>query len=209
MKKILTFLGDVHGKFKQLPTPLIYEKMNETIIQVGDMGIGFGAKNETKLRLERPNFYFIRGNHDNPARCKKYKSYLGDFGFLEEFNLFFFGGAHSIDQAYRTEGVDWWPSEEQSIEECHKALDAYEKAKPEIVVSHDGPSSLFSKDAPMSIRNFQSSRTSQVLQDMLEIHAPKLWVFGHHHTGKTFFYNKCLFRCLGELQKHTSPIVDF
>lgn len=49
----------------------------------------------------------------------------------------------------------------------------------------------------MSSGKIITTITGLLLQNMLEIHAPKLWVFGHFHQDKVFLYKNTLFVCLG------------
>lgn len=113
--------------------------------------------------------------------------------------MFFVSGAWSIDQAFRVEGRDWWRDEELSVADGMKALDAYAVAKPQVMVSHDGPESIF-LGGPMTIPNYHRSRTSTLLEAMLEAHAPELWIFGHHHVSRDFVEGSTRFRCLDELE---------
>ena len=100
---MLTFLGDVHGKFNQIP----YHQLGTGLtVCVGDLGIGFPNQDPPVIPA---HFRFIRGNHDNPEVCRQHPNYLGEYGFLQNPDLFFVGGADSIDKSHRTPGGDWWP----------------------------------------------------------------------------------------------------
>lgn len=191
-----TLLGDVHGKLSRIP------KLDHGIIQVGDMGLGFCARDQEGLRVGgRGDLWFIRGNHDNPARCRTMPNYLGDWG--GDSSLFWLGGAWSIDRAWRVEGRDWWPDEEVGYLAGCDALTAYIAAKPRVMISHDGPESLFSEGGPMGIRGYRKSGTANLLQAMLEAHQPEAWFFGHHHISRDFVVGPTRFRCLAELETAT------
>jgi len=166
----IRLLGDVHADYR---TWLGLTDDCEASIQLGDFGIGFAEPPPW-----RPNHVFIRGNHDNPELCKKREDYLPS-GVLCG-NIFPIGGAFSIDQHLRTEGVDWWRDEEHSYAELNDLIDKVVELKPAIIVSHAAPSSvvryLFGFEA--------QSRTEQALQRIFEIHQPKVWAFAHYHIHR-------------------------
>ena len=204
MNKI-QLVGDIHGHFGKFQK--IIENFNGTTIQLGDLGIGFPQKiinpayvfdntqpytiNILTNFIDNGSWFYIRGNHDSPNLCRKYKNYLGEYGIFK--NLFFVSGAWSIDREFRKENVDWWADEELSINQLHEMLDLYEKTKPEIVISHECPSRILKHLHSRII----STRTGQALDGMLEIHVPNAWYFGHHHKSFQMTYeNKCHFQCL-------------
>lgn len=104
----------------------------------------------------------------------------------------------SIDKHLRTPGIDWWEEEELSIPEFYQVLDNYESIKPNIIISHDCPTEVFNiKD---------TSRTRQFMDTMLEIHRPKLWIFGHHHMSINKNVNNTNYICLNELETYIIKI---
>lgn len=175
-------------------------KRPHPVIQVGDMGVGFVSTATQRYKLDaRDDLWFIRGNHDDPALCRASRRYMGDWGSSEQ--TFWVGGALSIDRHLRIEGRDWWPEEELSAVQMTQAFDDYCEARPRLMITHDGPTSLFEgASAPMSIRNYQRNATSSLLEAMLQEHKPDVWVFGHHHVSRTFTHENVLFRCLSELE---------
>ncbi len=185
-----TFVGDVHGKLYMLPLP-----GSGPVVQVGDLGIGFiSAEADCANVMCRNDFWFIRGNHDNPDLCRKHPRYLGDWGAHE--TMFWVSGAWSFDHHYRVEGVDWWRDEELSTADGNLAFEAYVEAKPRVMVTHDGPASLFSNGGPMELYDFQRTSTATLLQAMFEAHQPEVWLFGHHHKSTAFTVGPTHFRCL-------------
>ena len=69
------FIGDIHGYKYELSLVLDNLPQDVTsVIQVGDMCVGFGQGDfwheSLEYMLEKVNGRFIRGNHDNPAMCK-------------------------------------------------------------------------------------------------------------------------------------------
>ena len=208
------FIGDVHGKFRQY-RELIRDKKNT--IQVGDMGVGFrwahGPK-EGEFTQNPPfdamvegNHRFIRGNHDNPSVCRGHKQWIAD-GRVEN-DTMFIGGAVSIDRAYRTEGYSWWPDEELSTKELNELVDKYDDNLPEIMVTHDCPESIAEimvglvptiSNGLAKLDPQHASRSRQAFQSMLDMHRPRLWVYGHWHTSFDRVIDGTRFVCLAELE---------
>ena len=202
-------VGDVHGEFERLKK-LIYAA-KDTVLQLGDLGIGFPRQvvnpaffidntapymlnTITDFQWDRRKFVFIRGNHDNPAVCVVHKNYLGNFGVFKD--MFYMSGAWSIDRAYRKEGVDWWPEEELEMAQCYDALEMYKSVKPDIVLTHDCPTSILTR---IHSHPFET-RTGQLLQTMLDEHKPKHWFFAHHHVSWQEKVNGVNFKCLNCLE---------
>ena len=204
----LTIIGDVHGKFteySQLLRKLHAKDHALTTIQLGDLGIGF-PKQTPKILVFPEKSKFFRGNHDAPIAARNHPNYLGDYGSLniDGHNIFYVGRAWSIDQAFRKAGVSWWPEEELTAEELTDAFNAYVEAKPDIMITHDGPSqatayilnqySVFDGE-----QGVISTRTGRALSDMFSAHQPKLWVFGHWHRDWIKNIRGTKFVCLNEL----------
>ncbi len=184
----MRFIGDVHGRWAQYET--IADEVDNSI-QVGDFGIGFGSEPP----LLPPGHKFIRGNHDNPAKCQVYGNYMGDYGSRND--MFWAGGAYSIDRYYRTAGVDWWPEEELTKEQMEAALTAYAELKPRVMVSHMCPRSI--EERLFILIPGHPNRTHQFLEGLLNAWTPKIWIFGHYHRGRDTNINGCRYICLPEL----------
>jgi hypothetical protein len=195
----LALIGDVHGMFTEYYLPVLNQLGETPSIQIGDMGVGmFGL-----VLPEVPKQHkFIRGNHDSPEKCRAHPNYLGEFGYIEEWDLFYIGGAFSVDGYLRTWGIDWWDEEELGMKDANAALALYEEKKPRIVVSHDCPEgaklSLFSRRRPNYLNI--PTRTNQLLQAMFELWQPSFWYFGHHHISQKFQVKNTQFKCLGEVE---------
>jgi Calcineurin-like phosphoesterase len=212
MKK-LVFVGDVHTKVKQFGQLL--DKLltpGALVFQLGDMGLGFGS---TVLPKQPPQFRWIRGNHDDPAKCRAHPNYLGDYGYVLPLRLFYVAGAFSIDWEWRQEYMKvagsplWWPDEELSEIELGEAEVLYRKSKPEIMVSHECPSSVATALLlGLNVKGERAhSRTAQALQRMLEAHQPKHWVFGHYHVDRTMVLDGTVFRCCAELSPYELEVM--
>lgn len=210
----IVLIGDVHGDTH------IYQKMlrrrlaGRRTIQIGDMGIGFKGVGLHKMPL---NHRWIRGNHDNPQKCRDNYNYLGDWGILNDDSLFYLAGAFSIDRDSRIMGINWWQDEELSWIELQQAIDLYKEFKPRFVVSHEAPSEAAKRMLHEILAKTQGStdaayfaekmactmsRTSEALQVMFDAHQPKEWVFGHYHLDNTFDWKGTKFTCVGILKTY-------
>ncbi len=205
----MIFIGDVHGKFGAYKTIL---KSCQDSIQVGDMGVGFrhtSGMREGGMMANPPydymvagNHRFIRGNHDNPAVCRRHSQWIED-GHTEN-GMMFIGGGYSIDRAFRKEGYSWWSDEQLSEEDFLALREAYLILKPKVMVTHEPPAEVgeylirrLSIGMPLIIN---PSRTGRMLQHMWSGHSPQLWVFGHHHISFDQVIKATRFVCLAELE---------
>jgi Icc-related predicted phosphoesterase len=200
------FIGDVHGNKYELGLVLDNLPQDVTsVIQVGDMGVGFGQGDfwheSLEYALEQVNGRFIRGNHDNPAMCKTMKSWIQD-GIIED-DVMFVGGAWSIDRQWRTKDYDWWEDEELSYSGLNTLIGVYDYARPRVMVTHDCPLSvseeLFIKRGKSFSGTQYRTRTGAAFQEMFEMHKPKLWIFGHWHCDVDEVIDSTRFICLNEL----------
>ncbi len=197
----VVLVGDIHGNFKQI-IKTAHKHKNQLVIQIGDFGIGFSKNPKPKFP---ENLRFIRGNHDDPAKCQINPHYLGDFGFIPELDLFYVSGAWSIDEAKRVEGVDWWRDEQLNARQMNEAFDLYAKTKPKFVVSHDCPLFLYQEmnytNKPM-IQGGDYS-TPKFLESMWNYHRPAMWLYGHHHHYFTKNVKGTRFICLAATDKNS------
>jgi hypothetical protein len=204
---MVTFIGDVHGKFWKYGK--LIKKRKDTI-QVGDMGVGFfraggmgdhyeyaALQNPPHHAMMEGNHRFIRGNHDNLTVCAKHSQYIAD-GTIEN-DMMFIGGAFSIDRAWRTEGLDWWADEELSYLELGDLITKFLEVKPRIMVTHECPDSitnLLMNGMKLDI----PSRTRQAFDSMWVAHKPEYWIFGHWHKSFNQNIMGTQFVCLNELE---------
>jgi predicted phosphodiesterase len=191
----LCVIGDIHGEFIKYKEILDKVPDDSLSIQLGDIGLGSGV--DHFFPEHKSNNKFVRGNHDNPEICRTKESYLGDYGFKE--GIFYISGAFSIDYMYRKIGRDMWEDEQLSMEQLQKAIELYEKCKPEIVVSHECPNSV-SNRVIFSNVDYGRERTSMAMETMFDIHQPKIWCFGHYHDNRYFKIDKTEFHCIGMLE---------
>lgn len=203
----IRLIGDVHGKFGR------YRELIRDVpssLQLGDMGVGFSridwdgsrkwSSNPPYDAMAQGRHLFIRGNHDNPEVCQRHNFCVDDGNVVD--GIYCLGGATSIDRAWRTEGLDWWPDEQCSYAALECMIDDYAAIKPEIVCTHECPESIANMVlAAFNMRKIEDgSRTRQALERMFAIHQPRQWFFGHWHVSMCFEQNGTVFRCLNELE---------
>jgi hypothetical protein len=222
-KPWLRIIGDVHGRFDE------YVKLAneaEYSLQVGDLGFDYDCLKQ----LDPARHKVLAGNHENYGRWGTEKfihmqsgHWLGDFGIHEvpDFGkIFFVRGGFSIDFRYRKEGVDWFRDEELSYNQMQEALALFGALKPDFMFSHECPTDIAQAawgDFYWDGELIRPSMTAKLLQQMWSLHAPKHWLFGHHH--KVWSADLCgghttptKFRCVPELgfvdfDKDTKEIV--
>ncbi len=211
----MIFIGDVHGDFQGLGAVLkkvSAERPDEPIIQIGDLGVGFG---KSVPHYSVP-WKFFRGNHDNPDEARALPNHLGDFGYFGEEpplkGLFFVAGGLSVDKNFRLERYRagfwkepfWWPDEELSEESLEMAYETYKANQPNIVATHEPPAAIADLLTRMALASFSNdkrfpSRTGKWLERMLNVHQPQYWVFGHWHIRWRKKINSTVFYGLPEL----------
>lgn len=220
MKKTYRLIGDVHGKFSRYKK--ILDESPYPTIQVGDMGVGFRhtsdgvnhnagdfSTNPPYDKMVEGGHRFIRGNHDNPAVCKRHSQYINDGDY--EDGTMFIGGALSIDKAYRHEGFSYWPDEEIDTLGLNDLVDHYVTLKPRVMITHECPeevaeqivdhdrASMNRKAYPTKLDPAYASRTRQAFQSMWSAHSPEEWYFGHWHVPFDHVLRGTRFVCLPEL----------
>ena len=216
---IMRIISDVHGcitkrhRFQDLPSYIeLCQELgpNDYSVQLGDLGFNYTELNI----LDHTRHKFVAGNHDNYDSCFHSKCCLGNFGLqtLGPFKFYFVRGGFSIDKKARVRDEvlhgqkSWWDNEELSHAQGLTLLEEYERIKPDVVLSHDCPSSIsFLLGNPEMLLAFGWPRnmitsSQELMQQMIEIHSPKLWIFGHYHKNWEVTYHKTRFMCLAERQ---------
>lgn len=223
-KTRLALIGDVHGKIGNYLA--IVSKLRVPSIQLGDMGLGdafFAPPHGADLPLLNGH-RFLRGNHDSPELCRAHPNYLGEFGLERKTGIFWISGAFSVDWERRLPSNSWWPDEELQDQQWEQLFAEYERIRPSFVISHECPASVnkFMLDsivpAPAdSAYSFEAvgrgvewyvrekrkcapSITCRKLDDLLAIHQPARWAFGHYHMSWEGKLNSTHFFCVAELQ---------
>jgi len=206
--------GDTHGEIdihklnkKNFPEQKTLTKSDYVII-AGDFGcIWSGGRRDTWLLnwLEEKNFttLFVCGNHENfsllydyPIETWRggkihkindsvYHLMRGQIFEIEDKTFFTFGGAASIDKAYRKPFRSWWPEEIPSRAEFEEALNtlAVYNNQVDYCITHTAPSDIIAH------LDLEGEKLSDPTVGMLDIFektiAFKHWYFGHFHQDKT------------------------
>lgn len=193
----LTFIGDVHGA----------KNWYRECCLNADYSIQLGDLTNSPMFYQyfdelNPNHHkYIHGNHDW-LKGPMPPHYLGAYGTweLEELGLkiCYLSGAYSVDRKRRTlDNRDpVHDNEELSYTELNDAIDYIVKQQPDVIVTHTAPYSTFDNLILLPHYGKIKSRTSQALDIILEQWQPTLWVFGHFHQNRHFYYNKTTFICV-------------
>jgi len=195
----VTIIGDVHGKYDRYHKIIRQTEYVPYSIQIGD----FGFKYDTLKNVDSTKHLIMPGNHDNYDTCYNYPHFLGDYGYtsLNRIEFFYYRGANSIDRQYRTIGIDWWEEEQVTIDQFMKARELYRQTKPDIVITHDCPEQIAIQMLEPNGRIYQNI-TGWALQELFNIHQPKMWFFGHWHKSRQIQYGNTKFVCLDELETY-------
>ena len=195
----ITLIGDVHGKYDRYHKIIRQIEKHPYTLQIGD----FGFRLDTLKNVDSTKHLIVGGNHDNYDICWNYPHFLGDYGYtsLNKVEFFYYRGACSIDRQYRTVGIDWWENEQVSIDQFMKARELYRTIKPKIVITHDCPQNIASMMLEPGQRVYENM-TGWALQELLNIHQPNYWFFGHWHQSRTMQYGNTKFICLDELETY-------
>lgn len=208
--------GDMHGgndckKVFDLANKngLVFTKKDYLII-AGDFGaLWFGDYRDDALLMELNDLGFtilvVDGNHENHAvldslpvetwnggKVHKIREHIihlmrGQVFNVDGLKIFSFGGADSVDKAWRIPSISWWKREMPSDEEYKEGLENLEKHdyKVDIVITHTCPSIIFNE-----VRNVFDKQTTRI-EDYLGDIATKLefnyWIFGHFHHDATIY----------------------
>jgi hypothetical protein len=93
------------------------------------------------------------------------------------------GGAFSVDYEHRTEGKDWWSSEEPTAEEARKLIAG---GPVDILITHDAPAGVQLKgDFELAEELVgRAERTRVLLRDVVDSLAPRHVFCGHWHQRR-------------------------
>jgi len=213
-------IGDVHGKFDEYYNLVKDEKSS---FQIGDFGFGNKWLMLHYLNLD-PKFHKVgQGNHDpHDILNEDAKNWTGRYGpiSVDGHDIFWIGGALSIDLAYRVvEWISrdrnpayrtWWANEQLTYQEMRDCEKKWKNKKPRIVFTHTCPrfiilNHLKGNKSGNIMDSFgwgsdYTDMTSQFLEHLWGIHKPDLWIFGHFHKSWNQVIDGTEFRCLAELE---------
>lgn len=174
-RKMTRLIGDIHGDMQAYSNII---SGCDRSIQVGDFGQGFITHS-----LAVPGKHeYIRGNHDDPFRCKMDAAWIPD-GTIEN-DVMFVGGAWSIDWAYRIPGLTWWEDEECSVAALQHFIDKYLEVRPRVMITHECPDNIAGiMCSSLGKTKYDiPSRTRDAFEIMWNHHKPEYWIFGHWHV---------------------------
>lgn len=209
----IRIIGDVHQKYDQY---LQLTKNVDYSVQIGDLGY---HNDRIADAVDCMKHKFFPGNHDNHDNDYELPNCLGRFGYYSNyeigFKFFFVSGGFSLDKHirqryYLSTGIkSYFENEELSQAEGLDCLDLYEYIKPDIVLSHEAPRSIvhyFTNKEILLKFGFDpytfTTSTSELLDQMLKIHRPKLWIFGHYHKSWQKEMSGTQFILLNELEHY-------
>lgn len=188
--KMIRFIGDIHG---DKDTYLQLIDGVERSVQIGDMGTNY----KFLEGVDGSHHKFFGGNHENYETIHECPGHLGDFGEItgSDHKIFFVRGAWSIDGLGRSpELASSLTCEQLSHVQRINAIEAYDKLRPDILVSHEGPLHMLWRmvDSPP----YTQTWTNHMLDNMHYIHKPKIHIFGHYHRDLDEVVDGCRYICL-------------
>lgn len=207
--------GDTHGDIdfnKLLADNLKHLTAEDYVIVCGDCGVLFFPREQEKMIKMYSSLpftvLFVDGNHENFDLLESYPVeewhggkihrisdklihlMRGQVFELEGHTFFTFGGAFSIDKAWRKPGISWWPQEmpsDEEVEEGFKNLEKYHN-QVDYVLTHDCPITI---GRLLSIYTYKAengnvilAKSNEVLEQILNRIEFKHWYFGHYHVDK-------------------------
>jgi predicted phosphodiesterase len=211
-------VGDIHGKTGRFKKEIYNKYPEESFIQVGDWGFK-KAWNSLEDFADPERLQIVSGNHDDPNAYTKSSFWLGNFGIVK-FNglsFFFIRGGISIDRVYReaqyingNSDKTWWSTEELSFREMLLCMELYEKAKPDVLITHAAPTPIKNKIVGKNrtndiVRKFGfelnwDENTGLLIDECIKMHTPKMHAFGHLHKSFDKEVDGCRYICLKELE---------
>lgn len=200
--------GDTHGDYNDFQYRLrsLPVGSGDTVIVCGDFGFVWEEPQEGELLsklAEMPfSIAFVDGNHENFDLLEMYPVVSWNGGnahriagnifhlmrgqcFTIEGKTFFtFGGAYSVDKAFRAEGRSWWHQEipdsedyrtaRQTLESCGYAVD--------YVLTHTVPQSVI--HCLGLVPDAHDAELTGYLEWLYETLSFRMWYAGHFHVNR-------------------------
>lgn len=197
----ILLVGDTHGNRQWLRNVVLTRAEREgveAVFQLGDFGYWQKDSDFVKTAADcAVPFYFLDGNHENhpllprgalgPINVAGNLHYVPRGSRLEwdGVTVLVVGGAHSIDRAYRTPGVDWFPEEDISEQDFNSAVMA---GQCDVMLAHDAPGFAHLPlatpyDAAWRAELPACAKNRDVVGAIVDSVRPSLYVHGHYHAA--------------------------
>lgn len=211
----ITIFGDTHLDGTAHYLSLAAEQ--DYSLHVGDLCLGYPGEqafeNEVELRrLDPERHRVLRGNHDNPANFRTLPQHRGSGPFLwpDGRRAFAVNGAYTMNpDRYRT-GMNHWFDEEHTHAEVRLLFDEFQRWKPDIIVSHDGPPAATLRMFLSAGERLYYTTTTMLLNNMFlhatDNHWEAEWYFGHWHETAQLQVAGLTMTCVGRNQSITVPL---
>lgn len=220
-KKRLLFLGDTHGRFKDM-IRLINIERPDAIVVAGDFG--YWPYKNSMLHNMQGKFdcpvFFVDGNHEqhdmlqhlvdkrgnaNPIAVGNNTWYIprGCIFELFGYKILGMGGGYSIDRMLRTKGVNWFDREELTLQD----IETLQPDHVDIVVSHTCPQCILPRvTKKVGIKHrIQNDQSERMLDYVFNMYNPSMWFFGHWHGYGGFRENNTKLYLLDMIYRDEIP----
>lgn len=200
-KTRLLFCGDLHGDIERAKELIQIAKEHKCseIVQAGDWGYIWPRDDSHKnlsniLTSYDMSMRFCDGNHDTHPVLRKFSrdtdnnvapgltyQFRGSKKTVGSVTMVFLGGAPSIDRAWRTTGISWWPEEEITEQDVEEAL-KHKGEHIDVLVTHDAaiaPPGI--KDGGSASFSYRAAQSTAFIMKVIEELKPKLHIHGHYH----------------------------
>jgi Icc-related predicted phosphoesterase len=216
MSKVM-ILGDTHGNghFLDQVIDLAMERECEYIYQLGDFGywpheldgVEFLDTLSAALVEVGIKLIFVDGNHENHEMLRKESKKVKMFGteffeirpnlywtgrtntwVHEEVRFAALGGAASIDEDDRVEGVSWWAEEITTKEDVQELVDKIGGRYVDIMLTHDAPTAVEEAYGKRLMFHEKSKNNRYLINDALTVIEPARLFHGHYHYKMHYKY---------------------
>ena len=215
--KKIAFAGDWHGNLNWGVSMInnVADMGVDTIVHLGDYGYTFTSRFEREINeaceARDVDLYFVDGNHDLHEYIWSHP--LDEDGFHHmttrvraiprghrwrwwDLTWMGLGGATSVDRAWRTPMVEWWPTEAITEGQANKAVAG---GRVDVMVAHDCPSEVpipgISFENGIKYFPAQELRVADahrnILRSIVDVVDPALYVHGHYHQFYDYDDGEC------------------
>ena len=232
--------GDTHANFRRIKDFVLRHQTtyDDVMIILGDAGFNFHAdfRDESRKYFMEGltiTLFCIHGNHERrPGTIPTYQEKVWNGGkvyyepeyphilFAQDGEVYDFdgmkaiviGGAYSVDKAYRTPGISWWPDEQPSDEIKQYVEKQLEKHNwnIDLVLTHTAPLKYEPVEVFLSGIDQSSvdKSTEQWLDQIEDRLTYKHWYLGHYHTVKKIDRISIMYENIDELSLGKGVMYD-